>query len=78
MVDASMIEEIGDGFEKVMQFTDAQSAFTRLIELDHKNGQAAYKLGSVLSHEKNPGQDKDRAVEYFKQAIEFVHGETYK
>ena len=36
--DVAMIEEIGDHFEKLQLFSDAQNAFERLVDLDPKNG----------------------------------------
>jgi hypothetical protein len=49
-----------------------------LIKLEPSNGTAHYKLGVVMTNEKNPNYDKQRAVECYKQAIDNVNGENYK
>jgi hypothetical protein len=72
------LEEIGDQFERNSLFTDAEKAFETLIKLEPSNGTAHYKLGVVMTNEKNPNYDKTRAVDCYKQAIENVNGENYK
>jgi len=76
--DSMMLEEIGDLFESEALYHDAAGAYTICSNVDPTNGAVLQKLGGIYCNESNPNQDKDAAINCFKDAIELIKGQTNK
>ena len=76
LIDEELLEELGDMLEEQGLFKEAIEAYETCLGQNEENGTILSKLGYIYCSDKFGEANKNKSVEWFKVAIEYVEGDA--